>query len=145
MPYRQFAIRKAAPLPNGKFKTPPSVIRYTNSFRGRLGALIKGAKSSSKAKNLEFSLTLADVQELWEEQGGKCLYTGWTMATVNHDPRLVSIERKDTNVGYVKSNCGLCCWSVNRAKNTLGMEDFLAICQAVHQHTIHLAQHWDGP
>jgi hypothetical protein len=129
--YRKTAVRYAVPLPNGKFKTPDRVIRFTNSLTGRIGCLVKGAKSSAKAKNLEFSLTKQEVRELWEEQQGRCLYTGWEMATDSHNPKLVSLERKNTEAGYFKDNCALVAWSANRAKSVLSLPDFIFLCEAV--------------
>lgn len=129
--YRTSASRQAKPLPNGKFKTPESVRNYTNSLRGRMGCLIKGAKASAKAKNIEFSITLEDVLSLWIEQKGICPYTGWQMTTETRSKALVSIERKDSDKGYTRNNCILTCWIANRAKHLLTQDQFIELCSAV--------------
>ena len=132
--YRTSAAQEAKPLPNGKFKTPESVRRYTNSLRGRLGCLVKGAKSSAKTKGLVFTLTLADVMAAWIEQDGKCLYTGWPMTTETRSSALVSIERKDCNAGYTRKNCILVCWQANRARGFMTRDEFVSLCVAVATH-----------
>jgi hypothetical protein len=68
---------------------------------------------------------------MWEEQEGKCSYTGWDMTTITKDSKLISIERKESNIGYIKSNCELVCWSVNRAKNTMKREEFIELCRTI--------------
>ena len=123
-------------LPNGKFKTPQSVINYTNSFMGRLATLVKGAKASSKVehRNLEFLITRDDLLAQWQKQEGICVYTGWNMSTMTKDIRLVSIERINGDQGYVKQNILLVCWCANRARNTMLRLDFIAMCHAIASH-----------
>lgn len=127
---------KLRPLPSGKFKTPASVIRYTNSFLGRMGTLIKGAKASSKesSRNLKFSITRDDLVKLWDKQKGLCSYTGWEMSTQTKNQRLVSIERIDNSLGYVDGNLILVCWCANRARNTMTKTDFIDMCKQIAKH-----------
>ena len=112
-------------------KTPQRIIDYTNTHRGRLMSLLKGAKASSKNRRQEFALTFEDLERLWQAQNGKCLYTGWTMTTKTKDLTLVSIERKDNAIGYTAENVVLVCWCVNRAKATMSKQDFLDMVKAI--------------
>ena len=114
-----------------KMKTPQRIIKYTNTFNGRLKSLLKGAKASARNRGQEFSITYDDLLDLWNAQNGKCIYTGWTMTTTTHDLTLVSIERKDNAIGYTKENILLVCWCVNRARATMEKQDFLAMCKAI--------------
>lgn len=111
--------------------TPQRIIDYTNTHKGRLKTLLKGAKASAKNRQQEFKITYDDLLNLWNSQGGKCLYTGWTMTTRTKDLTLVSIERKDNSIGYTKDNVVLICWCVNRAKSTMGKKEFLEMICAI--------------
>ena len=107
------------------------VLKHTNTLKGRLNRLVIGARASSKAKKYDFSITLNDLFELWEKQNGLCSYTNWPMSTITHDPYLVSIDRINSDKGYILSNIQLTCWQVNRAKSFMSNSDFFAMCQAV--------------
>ena len=113
--------------------TAERVAKYTNTFHGRLKTLLKGAKSSAKKRDQEFSITYADLVEIWQKQKGKCIYTGWDMTTETNDLTLVSIERVVNDIGYTPENCVLSCWCVNRAKSTLDKETFIKMCKDVYK------------
>lgn len=112
-------------------KTPQRIIDYTNTHKGRLKSLLKGAKASARNRHQEFNITFEDLENLWKAQSGKCLYTGWTMTTKTKDLTLVSIERKDNAIGYTKDNVVLVCWCVNRAKATMSKQDFINMVKAI--------------
>lgn len=112
-------------------KTPQRIIDYTNTHKGRLKSLLKGAKASARNRHQEFSITFEDLERLWNVQNGKCLYTGWTMTTKTKDLTLVSIERKDNSIGYTADNVVLVCWCVNRAKATMSKQDFIDMVKAI--------------
>jgi len=65
------------------------------------------------------------LKGLWEEQGGKCAWTGLPLVlpltTGKEDksnPNLVaSLDRVDSSKGYVEGNCQFVCLSLNYAKN----------------------------
>ncbi|RLD70194.1 MAG: hypothetical protein DRI98_08575 [Bacteroidetes bacterium] len=42
-----------------------------------------------------------------------------------------SIDRIDSNKGYVSDNVQWTCWAVNRAKGDLTNDDFIKLCRAV--------------
>jgi len=107
------------------------VAKHTNTLKGRLNRLVIGARKSAKDKGLAFDIDVNDVISSWIIQEGKCLYTGWDMTTITGDPKLVSIERKDNSIGYLKNNFILVCWCANRARNTLDLSFFIEMCKAI--------------
>jgi hypothetical protein len=121
-----------------QIRTSPAALlrikKYTETLRGRIKALLKGAKASAQAKSYEFSITEDYLLELWERQNGRCSYTGVAMSTATKCPNLVSIDRVDSKVGYVIGNIQLCCWRVNRAKNSMNEDEFLFMCKQVVSH-----------
>jgi hypothetical protein len=111
--------------------TKDRVKKYTNTLHGRFKELLKGAKHNSKRRNESFELSYEDLEIMYNQQNGLCVYTNWKMSTVTNDPKLMSVERKDSSKPYSKENVVLVCWCVNRAKNTMLFEDFLEMCKAV--------------
>jgi hypothetical protein len=91
-------------------------------------------KSANQRKIL-FELTIEDVRDLWIKQNGKCAYTNLPMklslSAWDHyhnqemDPTQVSIDRIDSNSGYIKGNVELVCLSVNYAKNGFPKQQML--------------------
>lgn len=106
-------------------------LRFVNTLHGRLSELLKGARHTAKQRQREFNLEYHDLARQWRVQKGRCVYTGWEMSTFRGDPRLVSIERVDNAVGYVPGNVILVCWCANRARNTLTIQQFVEMCEAV--------------
>jgi hypothetical protein len=88
-------------------------------FRG----IIKSAKHTCQQRGKDINITAQDIKELWEFQGGKCSYTGIpmllapTLSKKKWTPITVSLDRIDSNLGYLKGNLELVCLSVNLAKN----------------------------
>ena len=83
-----------------------------------------------------FDLTLEDLYDIWETQKGKCIYTGWDLETIpwkKHDrnPRQISIDRIDCNLGYTKDNIQLVCMIANFAKNNFTDEQLFDFCKSV--------------
>lgn len=87
-----------------------------------------------KQRNKEFNLDSEYLQKIWIEQKGLCYITKIplilnTSTKYNNDYRYVaSIDRIDSNKGYIKGNVQFISLCVNLMKNTLTQEqtkDFL--------------------
>jgi hypothetical protein len=46
----------------------------------------------------------------------------------------LGIDRKDNTIGYIQENCLPCCWLCNKAKSTMGHDEFIALCHRVVNH-----------
>ena len=71
-------------------------------------------KTSNKCK---LSVTLEYLLKLWENQNGKCAISGKVMSHKKNDLFGVSIDRIDSNFGYLEGNIQLVCQGLNFAKN----------------------------
>jgi hypothetical protein len=105
-----------------------SVAKYRNTLTGRLLGLYHSAKMRAKKKNLQFTIAQADIEELYFRQEGKCAITNLKMSLITgHKHRansfVVSLDRINSEVGYIKENIQLVCWQVNRMKDSLTMEE----------------------
>lgn len=90
------------------------------------------AKSRADKTGMVFDITVQQLKDLWEQQGGKCFYSGIDMLTEVESGSgpgtySLSIDRKDSTVGYVLDNVVLCCSIVNIMKNNLNHDEFLHI------------------
>lgn len=85
-------------------------------FRAILTSIKKTAKSRSK----EINLTLNDLKQLWDAQNGKCAYTKKQMilsGKEKHIPESASLDRIDSEKGYVLGNIEFVCLFINYGKN----------------------------
>lgn len=94
---------------------------------------------NAKTRGLAYELSYDDLQELWDRQAGLCYFTGQAMNTAKstkdvrsrrNDPMQVSLDRLNSDGGYVKGNVALVCWWINRAKWKYGEEEFKALLNA---------------
>ena len=105
----------------------PSKLDEYSIFRFHL----KGIKSRSKKKNVEYSITLEDLKDLWEQQNGLCAVTKLKLVTkFRNDKRLdtpyqASVDRIDNFKGYTKDNCRWVCLMFNYARNTFSDDQVL--------------------
>lgn len=81
----------------------------------------------AKRLELPFETTNADLLEIYNQQQGKCFYTGIAMKLISEtakDLLLTSCDRIDSAKGYVPGNVVLCCWGVNLLKGQHTPEHF---------------------
>lgn len=97
-------------------------------WRGLLSRLNK----IERGKRAELDFTVDFVWELFQRQNGKCALTGFDLAMgENAAKNTVSIDRINSQEGYLKNNTQLVHKDVNRIKNYYGEKYFYQICKAV--------------
>ncbi len=110
-----------------------------SSFRAHLAC----AKRRAVKSKLDFSITLEDLRSQWNEQNGKCPYTGWLLVNpatsdlfhrATRSPDRASLDRKNCKVGYVPSNIEFVSMIANFAKNDFTSEQMITFCKAVAVH-----------
>lgn len=93
----------------------------------------------------ECSVTLADIKEQWDKQGGICPITGWMMRcprtsgeSLSHTPNRASLDRINSNKGYIKGNIQFIALMAQYAKNGWDDEAVIQFAHAVsaYQRTI---------
>ena len=94
-------------------------------------------QSNCKTRGLEYDISRAYLQELYNEQNGKCGLTGRDMVMTRKDTRseerinTCSVDRIDNSKGYIKGNIRLITLQANSAKWTGSDEDLLSFCRDV--------------
>lgn len=98
---------------------------------------------NAKRRGHEFNLSLEYLEELWENQKGKCVYTGWklkNMKNLSPSSQLplttdrASLDRIDSSKGYVKGNVQFVCWMAQCAKHVFESKDVKLFAEAIINH-----------
>lgn len=96
-------------------------------------------RNIKKRSKLPISNDLRDhLIELWLYQNGKCYYTGVEMVLkgyLDNIENLMTIDRIDSRIGYVKGNLVLCCSIVNKIKQNLTIPDLLKWSDLIRSHS----------
>jgi hypothetical protein len=89
-------------------------------------------QAGAELRNLAFNLTPEYLWELFKEQDYQCALTGWPIGWAeigsNHT---ASIDRIDSDKGYIIGNVQLVHKDVNMAKQQFSQEYFIEICSAI--------------
>lgn len=93
-----------------------------------------------RARQGSTNLTLAFLKELWEQQDGKCPFTGFalflprTSGQWDKDAlriRRASLDRIDASKGYLQGNVRYVSGTANLARSRITDEELIEFCRAV--------------
>jgi len=105
--------------------------RYQNlTLDEKLKMLITTA---SKRKEYECSISPEYLKSIWEKQEGRCAYTKLPLTADANQLTTMSLDRIDSNVGYVESNVQLVCVVINKMKSNFTEDQFVGFCNLVAQ------------
>lgn len=110
---------------------PPPVNR--TGYEGLSGTHFLAIKFGASKRNIEFNLSEKFLWNLFLNQRGLCALTGIPIIlnnsiknqNVNWDIITASLDRKDSNGGYIESNVWWVHKKINRLKNNLSVEELL--------------------
>lgn len=108
-----------------------SRLKAYSTFDGRINTFLRSCKNSAKKRNQEFRLTRQDFIDMWKNQSGACAYTGLKMDLTPNTDFSVSVERIDSNIGYIPENTILTTTAINRMKSNFSAEFFYKMCRDV--------------
>lgn len=83
-------------------------------------------RESARDKFQLCDLTIEYLMKMWKSQKGRCALTKKKMSHKFHCLFAVSIDRVESDKGYVQGNVQLVCQAVNYAKNKFTNEEFLS-------------------
>lgn len=86
---------------------------------------------NAKRRDYSFLLSLDDILLMFETQKGLCYYTKLPLFLGPNSSYTISLDRKNSDIGYEKSNSVLCCSVVNKAKQSLSLDDFKGLAEAL--------------
>lgn len=99
---------------------------YTG-YRDITGQRFSQIKWGASSRNIEFAVTIQHIWSIWEQQNGRCVYTGRKL-THGLD---ASLDRIDSALGYVVGNVQWVHKTINKMKWELSDGDFLSICEEI--------------
>lgn len=105
---------------NDKRKNPSLRLKLSNLISGSKSGIEKRNKSKwRKEKLLIHTLTFEELLDIYLQQFGRCAYSNKLLNLSGE--YMMSLERKDTSIGYTKENCCLICiefnttdWSISK-------------------------------
>lgn len=104
-----------------------------NHYIGIKGRVWAHILSGARSRNINFSLSLKYVWELFLAQEGKCILTGVqiTLPSCSKDTYTASLDRIDNTQGYIEGNVQWVHKLVNRMKHVMNNKEFITICHNV--------------
>jgi hypothetical protein len=106
-------------------------LKYLNTLEGYLKSTIQHAKSRKKHI---FDIDYEYVLKIYNNQKGKCRYTKQIMTFQLGNGKIatnLSLDRINSNKGYIKGNVQLVCNIVNLMKTNSKEEDFINLCKLI--------------
>jgi endogenous inhibitor of DNA gyrase (YacG/DUF329 family) len=101
-----------------------------------LSFLLAKAKSRTKTNNRIFDITLIDLIDTLNKQQSKCALTGIDLTFQSNvaDRYTASLDRINSNFGYIKSNIQFVCNIVNSMKSNLEQGEFIKLAKMISTH-----------
>jgi hypothetical protein len=111
-----------------------------NGLKYNIKGMMKEFKRRTEKKEYNIDIDEEYLEELFNKQKGICSLTGRTLVfDVNHENRL-SLDRIDSNKGYIKDNIQWVCSIANNSKQDSTMKQYLKLCEDVINHNINSQQ-----
>jgi hypothetical protein len=103
--------------------------KFRNSEKGRHYRLLENARRRAKKKNLEISISLADITipKVCPLLGIEIKLGGDGLFNMNSP----SLDRKDNSRGYVKGNVAVISLKANKLKSDLSIEELRHLARAL--------------
>lgn len=90
-------------------------------------------KTAIYRNKFEVCLSVEDLKDVWHKQKGRCVYTKLPLLATANKPNTVSLDRIDSNKGYVTDNVQFVCSAVNKMKSNMTESQFIELCHLVAQ------------
>jgi hypothetical protein len=89
-----------------------------------------------KKRHHEYNIDLQDLLDQWEIQSGICVYSGVKLVQPNENGNNIntaSLDRINSNLGYVKGNIQFISTACNHAKNSMTHDEMLNFIDLIYQ------------
>lgn len=87
---------------------------------------------SALSRGYQWNISIEEVDTLYSFQSGRCALTGWPIGWSSEGwNHTASIDRIDNSRGYDLNNIQLVHKSLNMARGSMTIDDFLEVCRAV--------------
>jgi hypothetical protein len=97
------------------------------------GRKFSAIKYNAARRGIPFDLTIEYLDELWLLQNGQCLYSGEDLDITSRNGATASLDRKNSNLGYVEGNVAWVHNDVNYLKHTLDEDRLFELIEKIHE------------
>jgi hypothetical protein len=98
------------------------------------GAYFSVMRRGAKIRNLDFSISVEDIEKIYENQYKKCAISGIDIFFAPYkkgNTGTASVDRKDSTKGYTIDNIQIVHKDINLAKQAKSDEDFIRMCEII--------------
>jgi hypothetical protein len=92
-------------------------------------------KRGAESRNIKFDVSIEYLWDVYLKQGGKCALSGnllkFGRVVKDRKTQTVSVDRIDSNLGYIEGNVQWVDKRINIMKNKLNELDFFKICKDI--------------
>jgi len=107
----------------------------TAGFDYTIKEILRYSQQRAKKYNREFDLDAPFIKQLYDDQKGYCIYSGRKLVLTIGSLDRISIDRKDSSIGYIKTNVVLCTTSINIMKNDRSVDVFMEWVKSMNEHS----------
>ena len=119
----EFMAKRAEQARNQWLKAEKSVPHLVSQ-------MLSAAKSRAKKYGFDFNIEKKDIENLLEKYNWTCQATGHKLTSKFNDPYKVSLDRINSNKGYVKGNIRIVATAFNYMKNEYTDRQFYKIAKS---------------
>lgn len=103
------------------------------SMKARISRIVRNSKQRSNKIGLDFDIDFDFCLQLYEDQNGLCALSGekLELSGDRYLSNMMSLDRIDSDKGYVKGNIQWVCVKYNMMKAHATMEEFLKMCRTI--------------
>lgn len=98
------------------------------------GSLLGNIKRQAKVRKLDYNITDEFLDNLLIAQNFKCALSGLIIYAISKENTTASLDRIDSNQGYIESNVQWVHKDVNWMKQAYDQDYYIEICKLVAQH-----------
>lgn len=104
------------------------IFKKHSNYKNYISTLLNHSSKRGKEYNIDIQYLL----DIYENQKGLCNISGVKMTNdYGSKSTNISIDRINSDLGYVKGNIQLVCYIVNIMKNKFSINDFLMFCEKI--------------
>lgn len=82
----------------------------------------------------QYNMSYKELWQIIQDQEWKCYLTNIPMLAITSHENSISIDRKDSTLGYIPGNVAFCCYRANIIKGTLSINELVALCKQILTH-----------
>jgi hypothetical protein len=101
--------------------------------KAEMNKVYRGYIDGARRRGLAFKLNKDDFVLISKQPCHYCGCLPSNRQSLKDNSEFVynGVDRKDSNIGYIKENCLPCCFWCNRSKSTMTVNDFISKCEQV--------------